>query len=262
MATVTPLAPPLRELSYWLYRYRRTWRGTIVISVANPVLFLAAIGVGLGTLVDRQHSVYLGDASYLQFLMPGLLAAAAMQTSFVEAAGPVLQSVRERGNYRAAIATEMSPSDVMIGHLLFMVLRVAVSSILFTAVGVLFGAVSVERAPLLVLGATLIGCAFTPALAAFAVTASRPATLTAVLRFVIMPMYMFSGPFFAVAQLPRWLQVVLECTPLWHGVELSRGAALGTATWPATLLHIGYLLLMAAAGLLAARRNYCRKLHV
>jgi lipooligosaccharide transport system permease protein len=255
-------APPLRELAYWLFRYRRTWRGTIVISVVNPLLFLAAVGVGLGTLVDQNHSGYLHGQSYLQFFMPGLLAAATMQTAYVEAAGPVLQSMRARGNYRAAIATEMSPSDVLHGHLTFMILRVAISATLFTLVGVAFGAVAPARAPLLVLSAVLIGCAFVPPLAAYAVTAGRPANLTAVLRFVIMPLYMFSGTFFAVRQLPRWLQAVIEVTPLWHGVELCRSAALGTATFRATIVHIGYLAAMSAVGLLLARRNYYRQLHI
>ncbi|MDT4891484.1 MAG: lipooligosaccharide transport system permease protein, partial [Pseudonocardiales bacterium] len=72
---------------YWFTQYRRTWRGTIVISVANPLLFLLGVGVGLGQLVDRHAPSALAGVSYTAFLAPGLLAASAMQTGFIEGGG-------------------------------------------------------------------------------------------------------------------------------------------------------------------------------
>src|ERR1700733_16103914 len=90
---------------YWLTVYRRTWRGTIVISVANPMLFLLGIGVGLGHLVDHGHSSALGGVSYTAFFAPGLLAASAMQTGYLEGAGRVVAAAGWEGAYRSAATT-------------------------------------------------------------------------------------------------------------------------------------------------------------
>lgn len=257
-----PAPPPLlREFSYWLHRYRRTWRGTVVISVANPLLFLAAIGAGLGKLVDRGGSGYLHGSSYVAFFAPGLLAAMAMQTGFIEAAGPVFQSARPQGNYRAAAATSMSPTDILGGHLLFMAFRLALSATAFSAVVAAFGITGPLRALLLVPAATLTGMAFCAPVAAWSVTVTRQARINGVFRFVLMPLYMFSGTFFSTDQLPRWLHAVIACTPLYQGIELCRSIVAGTATARGTALHTGYLAALVLLGYLAARRTFTRRLN-
>jgi ABC-type polysaccharide/polyol phosphate export permease len=255
-------APAFRELGYWLFRYRRTWRGSIVISVANPLLFLTALGLGLGKLINRNHSEYLHGHPYLRFILPGMLIAAVMQTAFLEAAGPVMQGARPRGNYRAAASTPLAPADILYGHLMYWTLRAAQNAILFTGVSMLFGAVSVYRAPLLVPIAMLVAVAFATPVAAWSVTVTRPSQLNTMFRFVILPLYMFSGTFFPIEQLPAWLRPAAWATPLWHGVDLCRTVALGTATLPGTLIHMGYLSAMAIIGLFVARRSYRRKLYV
>jgi lipooligosaccharide transport system permease protein len=241
---------------YWLVRYRRTWRGTIVISVANPALFLAALGFGLGRLVDHKHSHYLNGASYLAFLAPGLLAAAMMQTAYIESAGPVHMSARGAGAYRVATATPVGPSEVFLGHLMFVSFRVFTSAVAFALVAWAFGAVPATGVVPLVLAATLTGLAFAAPVAAWAVTVERPAVLNGGFRFVIMPLYMFSGTFFAIAQLPGWLQAIARCTPLYQGVQLCRTASLGGSSAIVTLAHVGYLLALLLAGLAVGLRTY------
>jgi lipooligosaccharide transport system permease protein len=255
-------APAFRELEYWLMRYRRTWRGSIVVSVVNPLLFLTAMGVGLGRLVDGGAGAGPAGTTYMQYIVPGVLAAAVMQTMYLEASGPVLQSVRGRGNYRAATATPLRPADVVAGHLMYWTLRALLTAALFIAVAAAFGTVEPARAALLVPCAALLGCAFAAPAAAWAVTARRPAALNAVFRFVILPMYMFSGTFFPVERLPAVLRALVHCTPLWHGVDLCRAVALGTADTATTLMHIAYLTALTAAGIIAARRTYTKTLRV
>src|SRR4051812_30345772 len=119
----------LRTFSYWLLRYKRTWRGTIVISVANPLLFLLGIGAGLGHLVDQQRPALIGGVTYLAFFAPGMLAAAAMQTGFFESAGGAARSVLPDGPYRSAAPTSVGPSQIMGGHLLYIAFRVLTSSL-------------------------------------------------------------------------------------------------------------------------------------
>ncbi|HTU75929.1 MAG TPA: ABC transporter permease [Trebonia sp.] len=250
-------APALREFTYWLYRYRRTWRGTIVISVANPLLFLAALGIGLGRLVDQAASPYLHGASYLAFFAPGMLAAAAMQTAFIESAMPVYESARERGNYRSAAITPLRPRDIFLGHLLFIVFRLTLSATAFVLVVIATRAVPIGRALPLIPAAVLTGLAFATPVSAWAVGVTRPVRIQGLYRFVLMPLYMFSGTFFSPSQLPGWLYHIVAVTPLYQGIALCRGVALGTSGLTG---YAGYLAVLAAAGVAAGLRAYSRSL--
>jgi lipooligosaccharide transport system permease protein len=246
----------LAELGYWLLRYRRTWRGTVVISIVNPALFLAALGAGLGPLVDRHQSSYLHGVAYVAFLAPGLLAAAMMQTAFVESAGPVAFAARSGGAYRAALATPVEPGELYLGHLLFIAFRLGTSGAAFAFVAWCFGAVPGARLPAVVGAALLTGLAFAAPLAAWAVSVQRTALLTGLFRFLVMPLYMFSGTFFSPSQLPAWLHSIVSVTPLYHGVQLCRSLSLGTATAGATIEHVGYLSSLTVLGIAAGCVSY------
>ncbi|MFC6020887.1 ABC transporter permease [Plantactinospora solaniradicis] len=270
MATSTP-APPrpvpvgaadmaLRAYRYWALRYRRTWRGTLVIGIANPLLFLVAMGLGLGRLIGPDLAV-LGGVDYLAFFAPGILAAAAMQNGIVEAAFPVSMSRQPGGAYPVAAGTPLEPEDILHGHALFMAVRVATNAAVFLAVMVAFGAAQSPMVALALPAATLTGLAFALPSAAWAVTLTSVGPVMGAFKWVVMPLYLFSGTFFAVGQLPDALRPIVYVTPLWHGVELCRTLSLGTATWPVSLGHLAYLVALAGAGYLVARRNYRRNLH-
>lgn len=246
---------------YWMTRYRRTWRGTIVISVANPLLFLLGIGAGLGNLVDTHAPSQLGGVSYIAFFAPGLLAASSMQTGFLEGAGRVAMAAGWNGSYRTATTTPLEPGDIMRGHLLFIAFRVFTSAAAFVVVMVTFGVSHGWWAAATLPAALLTGMAFAAPVAAWAITVRSTAKINTCFRFVIMPMYMFSGTFFAVTQLPHWIRPVAYALPLWHGVELCRSLSLGTATPLGVAVHVGYLLTLTVAGFLAARATYRRRLH-
>ena len=245
---------------YWILQYKRTWRGTIVISVANPLLFLTGVGAGLGQLVDLHAPQQLASVPYAAFFAPGMLAAAAMQTAFLEGSGSVARAANF-GAYRDATPTPLEPGQLMGGHLLFIAFRVFSSSAAFVAVMALFGLTHGWWASAVLVGALLTGMAFAAPAAAWAVTVRKMRHLNTVFRFVIMPLYMFSGTFFAVAQLPAWVRPLSYVLPLWHGVELCRTLSLGTATPAGTSIHVAYLLVLAVGGLLVARVTYRRRLH-
>src|SRR5262245_4705575 len=118
-----PLA--VRQLRFWLTNYRRTWRGSIYSSVLNPLLFLGAIGLGLGSLVDAHGTGRLGGVSYLAFLAPGLLAAAAMETAVGESPYPVYGSVKWNKTYQAAVASPLSPAEILQGTVMLVTLRLS-----------------------------------------------------------------------------------------------------------------------------------------
>jgi lipooligosaccharide transport system permease protein len=81
------------------------------------------------------------------------------------------------------------------------------------------------------------------------------------MRFLMIPLFLFSGTFFPITQLPGWLRPVAYATPLWHGVELCRALSLGTAGLAGAAVHAGYLLALMAAGVAAAHVAYRRRLH-
>ncbi len=253
-----------REYDYWWRQYKRRWRGSIVISVANPILFLIAIGAGIGRLVtpsaDSPAAAALGGVTYLAFFAPGMLAAASMQNGIIEGA----QVVRGRmadGPYQPAITSPLEPSDILLGHVLYMAVRIAMSAAAFLVVMVAMGAAHSWLVLLTLPAATLTGLAFATPTAAWGATVDEPGRVNDLFKWVVMPMYLFSGTFFSTDQLPGWAQSVVALTPLWHGVELCRTLSLGTATWTASAVHVGYLVALTVLGLALATRTFRTHLH-
>ena len=252
----------VRQLRFWLTDYRRTWRGSIYSSVLNPLLFLGAMGLGLGSLVNQHGTARLGGVSYLAFLAPGLLAAAAMETGVGEATYPVYGSVKWNKTYQAAVASPLSPADIFHGHVLFVTLRLTMNCAVFLAVASAFGAI---RSPWMLAAlpvAVLTGLAFATPIEAWAVTRTRDSSFAMIFRFGMIPLFLFSGTFFPVTQLPVWFRPVAYLTPLWHGVSLCRALNLGTADWGQALIDVAYLAALATIGILAGHRSYRRRLHV
>jgi lipooligosaccharide transport system permease protein len=256
-----PLLAPA-ALSYCAQRmtaYRHLWRSSLVSTVVEPALFLAAMGLTLGVLVDRGPGLP-GGVSYLSFLAPGLLAATAMQNAGFESTYPVLGAIKWDKTYEAVLATPARSIDVLTGHLLYVLFRVTTSVVLFVLVMILFGA---AQSPLLLLAvpaAVLTGMAFAAPITAFAARQDNDTGFAALQRFLILPMFLFSGTFFPVSQLPTVLEWVAYATPLWHGVSLARGLALGTIGPGTAVLHVGYLALWVAAGVWLAARSFRRRL--
>jgi lipooligosaccharide transport system permease protein len=250
---------PLRAYEHWLAQYKRVWRGTLGTSIVNPLLYLAGLGVGLGTIVDRSQNAP-GGVPYLDFIAPGLLAAAAMQTAATESSWPVLGAIKWTRTYFAMTATPLTERDVLIGHQLFVVTRVLTAGAGYLLVVALFGAVDSWLGLLAIPVAVLIGTAFSTPLAAYAASRESEASFPPLFRFVIVPMFLFSGTFFPVSQLPLAFELAAYVTPIWHGVELCRGLMLGTIDLLPALGHVAYLLAWTVGGLVCARRSYRRRL--
>ena len=252
----------VREFRYWLTNYRRTWRGSIYTSMLSPLLYLGAMGIGLGKLVDAHGTARLGGLSYLAFLAPGLLAAAAMQAGVEESTYPVLGSVKWRRTYYAAAASPLRPADLFHGHLLFTTMRLAMNSAIFLAVMALFGAVASPWALAALPAAVLTGLAFAAPVEAWAITVTKDTSFALIFRFGLIPLFLFSGTFFPITQLPAWLRPLAYITPLWHGVALCRSLTLGTASLGGALAHVTYLAAVAAVSIAAGNRSYRRRLYV
>jgi lipooligosaccharide transport system permease protein len=232
--------------------YRRQWRGSVFSTVLTPVLMLAALGLGLGTLVDHgadgARRASLGGVPYLVFLAPGLLAAAAMQTAANEAIYPVMEGIKWRRTYHAMLATPLTVADLALGQLLWMMVRVAMTSAVFEVAIVAFGAAPSPRIALALPAAVLTGAAFAGPVTALTATMEGPQGLAALMRFGIVPLYLFSGTFFPTSELPAVIRPLAYVTPLWHGVALCRLLALGGGSAWSLAGHAGYLLAWAGVG--------------
>lgn len=257
------LAMSARAFQFWLVNYRRTWRGSIYSSVLNPVLYLGAMGLGLGTLVDARGTASLGGVSYLTFLAPGLMAASAMQTAVGESLYPVFSAVKWQQTYQAAASTPLTPGDIFRGHVMFTTMRLSMNMLIFLAIMAAFGAVHSAWAVACVPAGVLTGLAFAAPLDAFAVTQKKnDQAFNVIFRFGMIPLFLFSGTFFPVSQLPAWIRPLAYITPLWHGVALCRALDLGSADLAGALGHVAYLVVLAVLGLAAGQITYRRRLHV
>jgi lipooligosaccharide transport system permease protein len=252
---VDSVLQPLRAYEHWLAQYKRVWRGTIGTSLVNPILYLTALGVGLGALVDQTQNAP-GGVPYLDFVAPGLLAAAAMQTAALESSWPVAAAIKWSRTYYAMIATPLTERDAFVGHQLFVVTRVLTSAAAYLAIIAAFGAVSSWLAVFVIPVAVLIGTSFSMPMAALGARVADDRLFVTIFRFLIVPMFLFSGTFFPVGRLPLAFELVAYATPIWHGVEVCRMLTLGDVDLTAALGHVGYLLAWTLVGFELARRAY------
>jgi len=256
---VSALAPAVHAYEFWLAQYRRVWRGTLVSSLVNPVFYLAALGLGLGTLVD-DGSGGPGGIPYLDYVAPGLVAAAAMQVSATESSFPVMSAFKWSRQYQAMLATPLAVRDVLLGHVLFIATRVTAVSGIYLVVVAAFGGVESRLGVLAVPVALLVGLAYAGPIMTWAARTERNDWFNPLFRFFIVPMFLFSGTFFPVTELPRLLEWLAYLTPLWHGVDLTRQLTLGDVRPGLAALHVVYLAAWIAVGLVAAHSAYRRRL--
>jgi lipooligosaccharide transport system permease protein len=211
----------------WI-QYRRTFRSTIFSSFLTPILFLTAMGLGLGSYVSDSAIDSIGGVSYLVFLAPGLLAATAMQSAAFEATYPIMGGLVWNRVFHAMFATPISARDIALGNLAWIAARLTLIAAIFTLVIVLFGAAHSPLVVLAIPAAVLTGMAFAAPIAAFAATQKNPNKFNAIFRFGITPLFLFSGTFFPLESLPEVIRPLAWATPLYHGAVLTRGLSLGT----------------------------------
>jgi lipooligosaccharide transport system permease protein len=249
-----------RQFDYWLTVYKRTWKGSLVTSFLLPLLYLAAMGIGLGSFVDDNGTGALGGVSYLQFIAPGLLAATALQIAVAESTYPVMGGIKWHKTYFSMVATPLRPADVMYGQLAFIAFRVFTTCAVFVAVIAAFGGLKTWWGVLGLPVALLVGLAVSAPVCAYAATLDNDSGFAMIFRFGVIPAFLFSGAFFPVSQLPDWIEWLAYLSPLWHGVELSRDLSLGTVELLPALGNLAYLSAWFVIGTWLAVRALTRRL--
>ena len=253
-----PLA--LRVVESQVRLSRRQWQGSVVTNFLNPVLYLLALGAGLGTLIDQNLPEGVEGVTYMTFVASGLFAANAMQTGAGEASWPVRAGIKWTRTYQARLASPISIEALVTGHLGWVGIRLVMVTVIFAVVSALFGALDLGPALLTVPFALLTGLAYAAPITAFTARIDRDQGLASLFRFGIVPMFLFSGTFFPVSQLPDWLEPVALIVPLFHGVELCRWVTIGLEPVVPQGFSMLYLAAWMAVGWVFAVRMFNRKL--
>ena len=243
----------------WLV-YRRLWHRSLAFGFLQPVLFLTAMGLGIGTLISPDDLSAFGGVPYINWLGPGLMAAMSMQTATFESTYPIMNKIMWGRNYEAMLSTPVSIRSIVGGELAWSAFRIGSLATVFLVVLALFGVVRTPLAVLAIPSAILVGVAFSSCLIAFTATQKNDVGFSAVFRFVVNPLFLFSGTFFPLTQLPDPLRAVAWATPLFHGVELIRGSILDQLDLRTAPLHLAYLLVMFGVGAVLAERTLTRRM--
>lgn len=242
--------------------FRRMWFSVLVGSIVQPLMFLLGVGLGVGELVDRgpEATDVLGDTSYFAFYAAAMLATTAMFVVSQEAMWPTMDGFSWSHAYDAMLATPLDPIDVVAGKMLHFAVRALATSGGVAVVLALFAETrTLGLIPAAFVG-MLTGLAFGVPISAWTASRSMESSFPAILRFGVIPMFLFGGAFYPIEQLPTALQAVAWVTPLWHGVELCRGLVLGGLSVGAALVHLGVLFAYIGVGCALASVTFRKRL--
>lgn len=253
-----PVIPGLTVLEAYLVGYRRVWRGSVFSSFLLPMLTMLGFGVGVGSYVEGGVVGF----SYLDYLVPGLLATTALQVAVGESTWPVMSNFEWNKLYAAQAAAPLRVADILGGHLAFVLFRVLTSTGVFLAVAAGFGTLHSPWALATLPVALLLALAVAAPIFGFVASISTDNYLVLLFRFGVLPMTLFAGVFFPVASLPLALRILAYASPLWHAVELSRATTLGIAAQWSIPGHLLYLITWAVLGWLLALARFRRRLVV
>lgn len=222
--------------------YKRIWPSTILSTLFDPILYLLAMGFGVGAYITQD----IDGVSYLQFIAPGLVASSVMYAAAYESAWNSYARIYLERSYDAMMTTPAELEDVIAGEVMWGATRAFIYSIVMLGVLAGFGLVRSPWALLIPLVAFLGGMMFMVVGLAYTVRVKHMDQLTFLFTLGVTPMFLFSGVFFPLAGLPGWVQNVAWFSPLYHLVEMIRALALGSLS----LSLLGHAVWMATAVLL------------
>lgn len=233
-----------RHAGYW-------W--VLVSGFFEPVLYLASIGVGVGTLIGDVTLPHGRTVTYAAFVAPAMLASSAMNGAISESTFQFHAKLRHQKLFDAMLATPVTPFEIALGELLWSIVRGAIYAVAFLSIMVGLGLTTLGPALLALPATVLVGFAFGGLGSALA-TLVRTWQDFDYITLVLFAMFLFSGTFAQVEQYPTPVRLAVEALPLHHGVELVRGITLG-APLPGLIVHVVYLVVLAVVGLCVAGRR-------
>ena len=237
--------------------YRHQWI-VLLTGFVEPVLYLLGIGFGIGSLVRNVPIGHGQVISYAMFVAPALMASSAMNGAIYESTFNLFYKLRYVRSFDAIIATPVGIEDATVGEIIWAVARGSLYSVGFLVLMLALGLVASPWAILAIPAAVLVGFAFA-ALGAVITTFMRSWQDFDGVQLGLQPMFLFSATFFPITVYPAALQVVVELTPLYRGIDLIRGLTTGTVG-AGQLVDVAYLVLMGIAGVTIAALRLRRRL--
>lgn len=247
------------------FRVMRSYLQTVIVTgIGSPLVYLFAMGVGLGSLVSsNMGDTAMSGVSYLTFVAPALLATAAMTAASEEFTYPILLGFKWNPTFFGMNASPVSPGQIIDGIVISVIARLLGTCVAYYVFMLLFGAVPSVWGFVAIFVAVLTGLAFgAPVMTYVATIQQDTGQIAMLMRFVLLPLSLFSGTFFPLTAMPIYLQWIGWISPLWHGTQLSRVFAYGLAEplW-LTIVHVVYLVVLVVVGWLWTRRIAGRRLN-
>jgi lipooligosaccharide transport system permease protein len=246
----------LRAMLKWIWLI-------ISLAIANPVLYLVSIGLGVGAYIDKNTGgMGVDGVSYITFLAPALLATAAIQGAIDESVYPTLEGFKWNKTFFSMNATPLSGNHIAMGVFYNSLIRVIFTAVVYWFVMLAFGVLESPRAWMAIFTAIMAGAAFGALMQALAgLLENENIFFTVLNRFVIMPLFLFSGTFYPLTNMPIFLQWIGWISPLWHATELGRWLTYGHEISSLMLyVHFIFLNTLLIVGVIASRRIFTRRL--
>ncbi|MDV6012044.1 ABC transporter permease [Haloechinothrix sp. LS1_15] len=231
---------------------RRMWP-VFVSGIVEPVFYLLAFQVGFGALVTEVVGPGGVTMDYAAFVAPALMMASAMNGAVYDATFNVFFKIRHAKVYDGMLATPIGPMDIAMGEMSWSMLRGGLYAAAFLAAISALGLAGSPWVLLLVPVALLVAFTFA-ALGMACVTYIRTVSQFDYIQLAVMPLFLFSATFFPLSVYPEPLQLLVQLSPLYHGVELARGLSVGVLD-PMMAGHVAYLVALSALGLWVTSRR-------
>jgi lipooligosaccharide transport system permease protein len=240
--------------------YRTTWLINFLPPLLEPVLYIVAFGIGMGSLIGVV--VYQDrELRYLNFMIPGVIAVAIMFWAYFETTYSSFVRMYYQRTFDAILATPLLVEDVIAGEWLWGASKSVLAAAIMLGITGAFGLVTLPQG-LLVLPVALAGGLLFSALGLITSAISpRIETFNLPIFVLIFPMFLFSGTFFPIDVLPRWAMNIALVLPLTHVSYLVRGACLGQAPsiWVWSILYLlGATVVTTGAAMYLMRRRLIR----
>jgi lipooligosaccharide transport system permease protein len=237
------------------------WQALIAFGLGNPILYLLSVGIGIGSMVNK-NSAFMEGQSYLTFLAPALLVTAGIQGAMDEVTFPTLEGFSWEKTFFAMNSTAITGRQIVDGVMIASTARCILQVLLYELVLLGFGAVTVASFVPLLITSVLAGVAFACLMLAVTSYVKEDDGFFAIVgRFIITPMFMFSGTYYPIDSLPPYLSWIGWVSPVWHATDFGRAISYGHPVQGSTMIiHVLYFVVIGAIGLAVAYPKFAKRL--
>ncbi len=236
--------------------FRKTWFGSVMFNFIEPLLYLTAMGYGLGMFVQN-----IDGLSYIQYIAPGIVASSAMFAASFECTYGSFIRLHYQKTFQAMLVGPVTVRDIVAGDILYATFKSMVFGLVILTVITVLGQVQSWWAVLIPLFLVIPGLTFSLLAICYTGITDNIDKFNYYITLFLTPSYLFSGVFFPINSMPDWAQVLAWFNPIYHSVEVCRAMALGNIN-PGLLVHAGVLLAIAVVFMPLAVRLLTRRLIV